>query len=164
MKLAELMVRVMNQDYTVRPIKKDELDDLLDLYTHHLFPTPDAPLPPRPEVEALWAKIIANPLLHYFVVVVEGKVVATCTITIILNLTRGTRPYGLIENVVTHAAYRGRGLAKALFKYTLDFAWSENCYKVMLLSGTYRQAAHGLYESVGFSNNEKIGYVAKPPI
>ena len=153
----------MNQNFIVRPIEKSELDELLDLYAHHLFSTPDAPLPPRDQIEKLWSEIVANPLLHYFGVEVEGKIVSTCTIAIIPNFTRGARPYGLIENVVTHADFRGRGLAKALFEHTLDFAWSENCYKVMLLSGTYRQAAHSLYESVGFSKDEKIGYIAKSP-
>lgn len=153
----------MKPDFVVRHIEKNELDDLLDLYTHHLFSTPDAALPPRDQIEKIWDEIVDNPMLHYFVVEVEGKVIATCTISIIPNLTRGARPYGLIENVVTHVDYRGRGLAKALFKHTLDFAWAENCYKVMLLSGKDRQAAHGLYESVGFSKDEKVGYIAKPP-
>jgi GNAT superfamily N-acetyltransferase len=153
----------VSQNFIVRPIDKSELDDLLNLYAHHLFSTPDAPLPPRGQLEKLWNEIFDNPMLHYFVVEVEGKTVATCTITIIPNLTRGARPYGLIENVVTHADYRGRGLAKTLLKHTLNFAWTANCYKVMLLSGTYRQAAHGLYESVGFSKDEKIGYIATPP-
>ena len=153
----------MHQDFIVRHIKRNELDDLLNLYAHHLFSTPDAPLPPRDEVETLWDEIFDSPMLRYFVVEFGGKIVATCTISIIPNLTRGARPYGLIENVVTHADYRGKGLAKALLKYTLDFAWAQNCYKVMLLSGTNRQAAHGLYKRAGFSKDEKIGYIAKPP-
>jgi GNAT superfamily N-acetyltransferase len=152
----------MNQDFTVRHIAKNELNDLLDLYAHHLFPTPDAPLPPRVEVEALWENIMTNPMLHYFVVEYRERIAATCTLTIIPNLTRGARPYGLIENVVTHAEYRGQGLAKALLKHTLAFAWETNCYKVMLLSGSQRQAAHRLYQGVGFNKDEKVGYITKP--
>ena len=151
-----------NQAFIVRQISKDELDDLLELYTHHLFSTSDAPLPPRTEVQSLWDNIFDNQMLHYFVVEYEGRGVSTCTLTIIPNLTRGARPYGLIENVVTHKDFRGRGLGKALLRYTLNFAWQKNCYKVMLLSGSRRQAAHRLYESVGFSKDEKIGYIAKP--
>ncbi len=153
----------MNQPFTARAIRQDELDDLLDLYAHHLFSTPDAPLPPRADVECLWRDIINNPLLHYLGVEADGKIVSTCTIAIIPNLTRGARPYGLIENVVTRADYRGRGLAKLLLQHVLKFAWAENCYKVMLLSGAHRQAAHGLYESVGFSKDKKVGYVARSP-
>lgn len=150
-------------EFNVRQIKKDELDDLLNLYAYHLFSASDAPLPPHDQIEKMWNEIVDSPVLHYFVVEVGGEIVATCTISIIPNLTRGARPYGLIENVVTHADYRGKGLAKALLNHTLNFAWVENCYKVMLLSGKDRWAAHGLYQSVGFSNHEKVGYIATPP-
>lgn len=152
----------MNQDFIVRRITKTELNDLLDLYTHHLFSEPDQPLPPRAEVEQLWGDIMTNPLLHYFVVEYQGRVVSSCTLTIIPNLTRGARPYGLIENVVTHEDFRGKGFAKSLLRHALGFAWTANCYKVMLLSGSHRQAAHRLYQSVGFNKDEKVGYVAKP--
>jgi GNAT superfamily N-acetyltransferase len=152
----------VNQDFIIRHIAKDELDDLLDLYTHHLFSEPDQPLPPRAEVEQLWGNMLNNPLLYCFVVEFQGKLVGSCVLTIIPNLTRGARPYGLIENVVTHSDFRRKGFAKALLKHALDFAWETHCYKVMLLSGVHRGAAHGLYESVGFSKDEKIGYIAKP--
>ena len=104
----------MNQAFIARQISKDELDDLLELYTHHLFSTSDAPLPPRTEVQSLWDNIFDNQMLHYFVVEYEGRGVSTCTLTIIPNLTRGARPYGLIENVVTHKDFRGQGFSKAL--------------------------------------------------
>jgi GNAT superfamily N-acetyltransferase len=152
----------VSKDFIIRSISRSELDGLLELYTHHLFSTPDAPLPSQTEVQSLWNNIFGNPMLHYFVVEYGGQIVSTCTLTIIPNLTRGARPYGVIENVVTHKDFRGQGLAKALLKHTLNFAWQENCYKVMLLSGSRRQAAHRLYESVGFSKDEKIGYIAKP--
>ena len=151
----------MNQDFTIRHISKDELDDLLALHTH-LFSVPDQPLPSRTEVERLWDDMMNSPLLHYFVVEFQGRVVSSCTLAIIPNLTRGARPYGLIENVVTHTDFRGKGIAKALLKHALDFAWEAKCYKVMLLSGAHRQAAHKLYESVGFNKDEKVGYIAKP--
>lgn len=151
----------MNQDFTIRHIAKDELDDLLALQTH-LFSTPDQPLPPRAEVERLWDEIMNNPLLHHFVVEFQEKIVASCVLAVIPNLTRGARPYGLIENVVTHKDFRRKGFSQALLKHVLDFAWQANCYKVMLLSGAGNQAAHMLYESVGFNKNEKVGYIAKP--
>jgi GNAT superfamily N-acetyltransferase len=150
------------KDFVIRSISRSELDDLLELYTHHLFSTPDYPLPPRADVQSIWDNIFDNQMLHYFVVEYEGRVVSTCTLTIIPNLTRGARPYGLIENVVTHKDFRGQGFGKALLRHTLNFAWQKNCYKVMLLSGSHRQAAHRLYESVGFSKEGKIGYIAKP--
>ena len=122
----------------------------------------DEPLPPPAEVQELWRDILANPLFHYFGVEFDGRIVSACMLCTIPNLTRGARPFGVIENVVTHSDYRRRGFAKALLQHTLEFAWQANCHKVMLLSGVARKEAHSLYESVGFSKHAKIGYVATP--
>jgi GNAT superfamily N-acetyltransferase len=150
----------MNKSITVRAIKEGELNELIALYTH--LHTDDLPLPSRSELGKLWHDIFVNPLLHYFVVEYDGSIVSSCTLSIIPNLTRGARPYGVIENVVTHPDLRNKGFAKAALKYALDFAWRSNYYKVMLLSSVYRNGAQGLYESVGFNKDAKVGYVAKP--
>jgi hypothetical protein len=43
----------------------------------------------------------------------------------------------------------------------VDFAKNQNCYKVMLLSNAQRKDAHKFYETLGFSSDDKIGYVKK---
>jgi GNAT superfamily N-acetyltransferase len=79
---------------------------------------------------------------------------------VIPNLTRGARPYGLIENVVTHQEYRGHGYGKALLAKALEFGWSQHCYKVMLMTGR-KDATHHFYESAGFESQSKKAFVAK---
>ena len=78
------------------------------------------------------------------------------------NLTRGARPYALIENVVTDAAFRRCGIATFLMQELLARCWARGCYKAMLLSGSSRDEAHGLYLAVGFDASAKLGFVAKP--
>ena len=142
----------------IRDIKKNEMSKLLKLYTHlHLK---DAPLPEKSKLESIWKEITTNPLLHYFVVDHNNEIVSSCTLSVIPNLTRGGRPYGLIENVVTHADYRRRGFGTSILQYALEFAWENNCYKVMLLTSSRDPAIHQFYESVGFKKGIKTGFVA----
>jgi GNAT superfamily N-acetyltransferase len=92
----------------------------------------------------------------------SGSLVSSCTLTVIPNLTRACRPYGVIENVVTHAQYRGQGWGKALLTHALGEAWRQNCYKVMLLTGRKDEATLRFYEQAGFDRHDKQAFVAKP--
>jgi GNAT superfamily N-acetyltransferase len=143
----------------VRTLLATELDALLALYTH--LHVRDLPLPERSEVEKVWNEALANPRIRYFGGFDDGNLVSSCTIALVPNLTRGCRPYGLIENVVTHASYRGQGRGKRMLREALDFAWANDCYKVMLLTGRKDEATLKFYEGAGFDRNRKTGFVAK---
>jgi len=110
----------------IRELRAEDLAPLLGLYTH--LHAHDDPLPPASEVQAVWAEALANPRIRYFGGWDEGLLVASCTLTIIPNLTRACRPYGVIENVVTHSAHRNQGWGHALLQHTLAHAWRERCY------------------------------------
>jgi len=83
-------------------------------------------------------------------------------IALIANLASDGRSFAVIEHVVTLPQFRGRGLARATMQHALDFAWSRNCCKVMLLSGMQRPDAHRLYETLGFRGDIERGFVIKP--
>jgi GNAT superfamily N-acetyltransferase len=144
----------------LRTIHRDELPQLLDLY-RHLHPS-DPELSADGDIRALWERICADRNLHYFGAELDGTLVSACTLTIIPNLTRGAKPYGLVENVVTHPDYRRRGIATALMRHTLHFAWEQGCYKVMLLTGRKDPAVLRFYERAGFQGGVKTGFVAVP--
>lgn len=86
---------------------------------------------------------------------VAGLLVSSCTLAIIPNLTRGARPYGVIENVVTHPGYRRRGLGRGVLQAALNTAWGANCYKVLLATGSKRETTLRFYEGAGFSRGGK---------
>ena len=144
----------------IRNAVQDELEALLDLY-HHLHAT-DAPLPKGPIVRQVWSEMLSDSKIHCLVADLNGELVASCILVIVPNLTRSARPYGVIENVVTHASYRRRGIATQLLHHALQLAWSKNCYKVMLLTGSKREAIHQFYEQAGFIKGDKVGFVARP--
>jgi GNAT superfamily N-acetyltransferase len=143
----------------VRPIRSDGLAQLLALYAHLHS---DDPLPATDVAEATWLELMANPRYQYIGGYVGDELVSSCTLTVIPNLTRGCRPYGLVENVVTHAGHRNRGYGKAVLAHALSHAWSVGCYKVMLLTGRKSEATFTFYESAGFNRDEKQAFVAKP--
>ena len=138
----------------------DDLTDLLALlaYLHPADPVPaiDAAL------EAQWRSMLANPMLRTLVAHDGDRLVSTCTLVIVPNLTRGGRPYGLIENVVTHPDWRRMGIGTAVLRDALSIAWSANCYKVMLLTGSKREETQRFYENSGFVRGEKTGFIARP--
>ena len=111
-----------------RELHESELDELLTLYSH--MHVADDPLPERSIIEYIWHEIHDNPYFRYFGTFVDRKLVSSCTLSVIPNLTRGCRPYGVIENVVTHAVYRRRGYASGILRHALNYAWSKGCVVV----------------------------------
>lgn len=146
---------------SIRSLEFGDLDDLLALYAH--LHRKDDPLPDCEGIQVVWQAILANPSHHIFGVFVSEALVASCALTIVPNLTRGCRPYGVIENVVTHAGHRRKGYGKAILAHALAHAWNAGSYKVMLLTGKKNEATARFYEGAGFDGDEKRGFVAKPP-
>lgn len=145
----------------IRQIDPTELNELLALYQY--LHDVDDPLPDATAVDAIWQELLSNPRYKYFGVYAAEKLVSSCTVTVVPNLTRGCRPYGVVENVVTHVAYRKRGCGKAVLAEALSFAWSQGCYKVMLLTGKKDEATFQFYESAGFNRHDKQAFIAKAP-
>lgn len=145
----------------LRDLQPHELDALLRLYTH--LHEHDEPLPDAAIVQATWHDLLALPGHRVFGGYVDDQLVASCTLAVIPNLTRGCRPYGLIENVVTHREHRHRGHGHALLAHALQQAWAAGCYKVMLLTGRQDEATLHFYETAGFDRRGKQAFVARPP-
>jgi GNAT superfamily N-acetyltransferase len=144
----------------IRRLAKVDLPALLNLYEH--LHSSDDPLPSPSEIDAIWLEIMSSERFQYVGGFLGNELVSSCALTIIPNLTRGCRPYGLIENVVTHAAHRKRGYGTALLQFALSYAWKAGCYKVMLLTGSKNEATLRFYQSAGFDPNGKQAFIAKP--
>ena len=143
-----------------REVTAHELHALLDLYSH-LHAT-DAPLPNQMTLQRVWDEILRDPKVHCLVGDLDGQLVASCILVIVPNLTRGARPYGLIENVITHPDHRRQGIGTRLLQHALDIAWARRCYKVMLLTGRKDENVFRFYENAGFKRGVKTGFIAYP--
>lgn len=144
----------------IRAIPTNDVAQLLALYAH--LHSSDSPLPEASVVEGTWQELVANPRYQVFGAYLGPRLVSSCALTVVPNLTRGCKPYAVIENVVTHANHRRAGHGKAVLAHALSHAWSVGCYKVMLMSGRQSEATFNFYESAGFSRHEKQAFIAKP--
>ena len=142
-----------------RLIKKDELKSLLSLYKY-LIPD-DLQLEIDNSVEKHWNDILSDPNIFYIVVEEDGRIVSSCTLAVIKNLTRSAKPYGLIENVVTHPNYRNKGYGTAVLKKAVEICREKGCYKVMLMTSSKDESIFRFYENAGFNKGEKTGFILR---
>lgn len=140
----------------IREIEAEELHNPLLLYTQlhdNLVPYNNQVL------KELWEEILSDEN-HHIVVAVEGeKIVSSCVILIVPNLTHAQRPYALIENVITDTSNRKRGIATACLNYAKEIALKENCYKIMLLTGSKENSTLSFYEKAGFNRHDKTTFI-----
>lgn len=140
----------------VREANKNDLEAVLELY---LFLHDDSIPAHDDHLAKTWDQIMDDPNHHIIVNEVDGKIVSSCVCVIIPNLTRNVRPYAFVENVVTHADYRCRGLAGECLAYAKQIAEKENCYKMMLLTGSKRESTLRFYQNAGYNSNDKTAFI-----
>ena len=140
----------------VREAVREDLNALLELYLflhEESVPEHDAHL------METWEQIIDDENHHLIVKEVDGRIVSSCVCVIIPNLTRNVRPYAFIENVVTHEDYRGKGYAGECLGYARKLAEKENCYKMMLLTGSKKSETLRFYEKAGYNSSDKTAFI-----
>ncbi|MBD5543835.1 MAG: GNAT family N-acetyltransferase [Lachnospiraceae bacterium] len=140
----------------IREADKNDLKEILQLY---LF-LHETSVPEESErLNKTWNYIIGDENHHLIICEAEGKIVASCVCVIIPNLTRNVRPYAFIENVVTHKDYRKKGYATACLNYAKQIAGSNNCYKMMLLTGSKEEEILNFYRNAGYNSSDKTAFV-----
>ena len=143
----------------IREITSNDLRDIHDLYINHLFKNRINEPQDMEKWTELLNKLIEDTNYHLLVGEIEFKIISSITLVVIPNLPHNLRPYALIENVVTHEDYRNKGYASALIEYACKIAEDNNCYKIMLMTGSKKESTLNFYEKCGFNRNDKTGFV-----
>ena len=140
----------------IREITEDDFDGLLRLYMQlHDNPFPEN----NDKVIGIWKSILNDKNHHIIVAEESGMLISSCVCVIIPNLTHGQRPYALIENVVTDREYRKKGYATACLNFAKEIARRENCYKMMLLTGSKSKDTLSFYQQAGYNKNDKTAFI-----
>ena len=140
----------------IREVTEKDFLGLMSLYTQ----LHNNDMPPESEsIQKLWQRILEDSDHHIIVAEEDGQIVSSCVCVVVPNLTRCQRPYALIENVVTDERFRGRGLATKCLDYARNIAQRENCYKIMLLTGSKEESTLNFYRRAGYNSNDKTAFI-----
>lgn len=140
----------------IREVRNEDFQGLMRLYTQ----LHDNPMPEHTEeLLAKWNRISEDKDHHIIVAEENGEIVSSCVCVIIPNLTHEQRPYALIENVITDEKYRGRGLASKCLEHAKKIAEQENCYKIMLLTGSKKESTLSFYRNAGYNSEDKTAFI-----
>lgn len=140
----------------IREIKDSDFDGLMELYMQlHDNPMPDK----THEIMDLWKRILDDKDHHIIVAEEDGRIVSSCVCVIIPNMTHCQQPYAFVENVITDERYRKRGLATACLDYAKKIAQQENCYKIMLLTGSKKESTLDFYRQAGYNSEDKTAFI-----
>ncbi len=140
----------------VREAGKSDLSNLLELYLQLQGNT----MPRLNErLFDLWDSIMEDKNYHIIVAEEQDQILSSCVIVIVQNLTHQQRPYALVENVITDGDHRRRGLATACLNYAREVAKAENCYKIMLMTGSKEDRTLHFYERAGYNRQDKTAFI-----
>lgn len=140
----------------VREIREEELSDLLTLYCQlHNNTMPEM----KDSLLSLWKQITEDKNHHIIVGLVDNRIISSCVVVIIPNLTHNQQPYALIENVITDEKHRKKGYATKVLNYAKDIALKENCYKIMLMTGSKEESTLNFYEKAGYNRRDKTAFI-----
>ncbi len=141
----------------VRKVQEDDLEGLLKLYAQ-LHENDDMPVIDE-AISTMWNNILNTPHHHVIVAEDDGVLAATCSITVIPNISRGARPYAIVENVATDKERRNKGYARACLNHAEQIALDAGCYKMSLTTRPANEAAKTLYSKLGYSGDLRQAYV-----
>ena len=140
----------------IRLAEQKDLERLLMLYTQlhdNAMPHIDS------DIISLWERMLRDEGHHVILGFHNGKLVCSCVLVVVPNLTHGLRPYALIENVVTHQLHRKKGFGTAILNFAKDIAIKQGCYIIMLMTGAKDSGTLCFYRRAGYNSEDKTAFI-----
>ncbi|MBK9925771.1 MAG: GNAT family N-acetyltransferase [Anaerolineales bacterium] len=146
----------------IREVNTQDANDMAELLRQ--LSSSDEASVTEETVAAIKAKIADMSQLEHMMVFgyeLDGKIVGTCTLGRVEGLSKGCRPFAIIENVVVLDAIRSRGIGKQLVRHAMTQAEKWNCYKVILETGTKDEWKLRFYDSCGLTRGGKTAFMKR---
>jgi GNAT superfamily N-acetyltransferase len=142
----------------IRELTENDLDDVIVLLRQL---SPIAVDPDRPVLRAKILEIAHCGHMKVFGYEDGGRIAGMCTVGRIEGLSKGCRPFAVIENVVVHEAARRQGIGTKLVCHAVDQAEEWGCYKVVLETGTRNEGKLRFYEKCGLVRGDKTAFIKR---
>ena len=149
-------------DVTIRTARPEDIpcmaDLLVELFSIETDFTPDV----EKQVRGLSA-LVAGPQGRACVLVAEqgGMIAGMATVQTQISTAEGGR-VGLVEDVVVHRDFRGRGIGTRLIEAVVDWARSHGLTRLQLLADRDNHRALDLYASRGWDSTCLICLRCRP--
>lgn len=100
------------------------------------------------EIEEAWFNDIINSPWHDLLLAEdEGKIIGIASLSVVMG--PGIKKNAYLEDFVTDASIRGKGVGSALWDAMLDWAREKGCQKLEFTCGNGRESAQAFYKKHG---------------
>lgn len=108
------------------------------------------------------AEIIENAEIGDIIVAHDtGQIIGMVNLLYTVSTALGAR-VAILEDMVISSEYRSKGVGSKLLNYALDFAQSQGCQRITLLTDDDNIGAHRFYEQHGFERSTMVPFRWSP--
>jgi len=134
----------------IRAAAEVDLQSILDLYVEI---EDDSRVLSIEKAQSIFARMQSYPDYKVYVAMLGESIVGTFALLIMDNLAHMGAPSGVLEDVVVHRDWWGKGVGKQMMQFAMNRCRERGCYKMALSSNFKREAAHRFYDDLGFQRH-----------
>jgi GNAT superfamily N-acetyltransferase len=134
----------------IRPATEADLPSILSLYVDV---EDGGPILSVEEARPIFVRTRSYPDYTIYVATLDGSIIGTFELLIMDNLAHMGAPSGVLEDIIVHREWRGKGVGKQMVHFAMECCRERGCYKLALSSNLKREAAHRFYDHLGFQRH-----------
>jgi GNAT superfamily N-acetyltransferase len=143
-----LSLEELQDSVLIREASEEDLPAILALYAQ--LGMDDGTVLSGDDAKKIFTRMKNYPDYTLYVAVSGTTVVGSFALLIMDNLGHKGAPSGVVEDVIVHQDWRGRGIGRTMMEKAMSSCAAKGCYKISLTSNKLRHNAHVFYKVLGF--------------
>lgn len=139
----------MNQELNIRLAKPEDIEEIVALF--HILSS----IYEDNTEELEFA--LRFPSTFVYVCIIQGRVVATATLS--LRVVPSFGLVGYIDDVVVDIQHRGKKLGEEITRHCIFQARAKGCFRLQLTCNPTREIANSMYLQIGFRKKDTNVYI-----